>query len=67
MKKMCDYEDCTEQATVMAAGRDLSWKDQKGHGGVGHYCITHAKIVEREGGPEYIETCPNCGCRFGVN
>lgn len=64
----CQYEDCELEATEIAAGRDRSYySKEKGHEGVGHYCSTHAQIVADEGNPEYLETCPNCGCRFGVN
>jgi hypothetical protein len=29
-----------------------------------HYCAD--KVIDREN-PEYVEYCPCCGCRFGVN
>lgn len=62
----CQYEDCEEPATYIASGRKRYGEDN-GHPNPGVYCDAHANVVEDEGNPEYRDTCPNCGCRFGVN
>jgi hypothetical protein len=56
----CEWEHCTEKATVIACGRTK-------HNCIGVYCDTHADLVTDEGHPEYAVECPNCGCHFGVN
>lgn len=62
----CKYEDCDQPATVVACGRKR-YSDEKGHPTPACYCRTHASVVNDEGNPEYVDTCPNCGCEFGVN
>lgn len=63
--KKCEYEGCDKEAEVIACGRHGLF--YQGHIGIGVYCLVHGRIVADEGGPEYIEYCPNCGCMFGVN
>ena len=65
IKGNCQFENCDQPATDIAAGRKSY--DDKGHPGVKVYCDYHAGVVEDEQSPEYTECCPNCGCRFGVN
>ncbi len=65
MSEKCAYEDCEAEATTLAKGRD--YYGNGGHSEVAWYCDTHANMVADEGNPEYLECCPNCGCRFGVN
>lgn len=60
----CQFKDCEKDATRIATGRE--YFEGAGHS-LGCYCEKHASIVVEEGFPEYIEQCPNCGCRFGVN
>ena len=61
----CAFEGCTAEATGIACGRKL-FGDSPGHPEPDGYCEKHAKIVSSEREPEYVETCPNCGCTFGV-
>ena len=64
----CAFEDCTEPATGMACGRDLSrYNEKKGHPAPAWFCEKHARVVTNENNPEHIVDCPNCRCRFGVN
>ncbi len=60
----CQWDECEQSATTIAAGR--RGIDRDGHP-LGLYCDAHADIVIDEGFPEYHDSCPNCGCRFGVN
>ncbi len=30
-------------------------------------CLAHARTVVNEDNPEYIESCPHCGCIIPVN
>lgn len=59
--KKCFYGDCPLIAVTLAVGREHGHKEPQ------WYCAAHAQIVADERNPEYIESCPNCGCRFGVN
>jgi hypothetical protein len=65
----CEFEvdgiRCSEQAVQMACGKG-GWINN-GHPNPGIYCKVHAELVADEGCPEYTDTCPNCGCMFGVN
>ncbi len=61
----CAYEGCKELAITAATGKGLG--ADAGHHPLGRYCESHARAVSDEGDPEYVEWCPNCGCRFGVN
>lgn len=58
VKGLCQYKGCEQPAQEIASGR--------GHYGVGLYCSDHASKVADEGCPEYNQSCPNCGCLFGV-
>jgi len=63
----CEYEGCDLPATDIACGR-REWRDgPPSHPEPGVYCEPHASKVTDEGCPEYVDTCPNCGCGFGVN
>ena len=67
---VCTYEDCTLPAVMWACGRALhSWDapDCPSHPVAARYCLAHANKVAGEQNPEYIGTCPHCGCKFGVN
>jgi hypothetical protein len=59
--KACEYDGCDKPATTTAKGRN---EDRRR---VAAYCETNAEMVADENFPEYVESCPNCGCRFGVN
>jgi len=56
----CGYIGCDKPVTNIAAGR-VSSKIPR------YFCEDHAQIVANEQEPEYVVSCPNCGCRFGVN
>lgn len=60
----CAFGACDKPATTLAVGR--SSREQLGHP-LAWYCEGHAEQIADEGNPEYRESCPNCGCRFGVN
>ncbi len=66
LKLKCEYEGCSEYADSLAVGRK-GWVDSPAHPGVASYCTPHADMVAEEGSPEYVQDCPNCSCRFGVN
>lgn len=63
---LCEYENCDHPATVIACGRN-AYSDRLGHPEPGVYCDLHAAKVTDERCPEYVDSCPNCGCGFGVN
>lgn len=63
-KPLCAYPDCEERATEIATGRRYMGRDGFP---LGYYCRVHAEAVQDQGSPEYTESCPNCGCMFGVN
>lgn len=67
--RKCQYEDCEADAEVIACGREHVHysRDDKGHPEPRVYCLTHGRVVCDEGSPEYTDSCPNCGCLFGVN
>lgn len=56
----CKYEGCDKRAETLACGRGKHPTTQM-------YCYEHARDVSYEGYPEYVVTCPNCDCDFGVN
>ena len=56
----CAYENCNKPSTTVAYGRTE-------HPNPASYCDEHADIVTAEDDPEYVVTCRNCHCRFGVN
>ena len=60
---VCQHEGCDKEATNLAKPR---CRDCPGET-VGRYCMEHAIAVAQSSDPEYVEKCPNCGCRFGVN
>jgi len=55
----CQFEYCEKDAARIACGRDKHLKP-------GCFCEEHACIVEEEHSPEYLVSCPNCFCHFGV-
>lgn len=55
----CQYPECDNKATHIAYGREE--KEPK------LYCDVHADVVCDQQSPEYVTSCPNCGCLFGVN
>ena len=55
----CEYEDCTRDATEIVYSRNLKR--------VILCCDAHSYVIIKEGGPEYLDYCQNCGCRQGVN
>ena len=59
MPKKCNYENCQEEAT--------DWVYCRETGKVIKTCYKHAKIVVDEDNPEYIESCPRCGCWIPIN
>ena len=63
IKGKCQYEGCEQLAVTIAQGRSGYEKGLP----LGLYCEAHARIVADQGSPEYIGSCPNCGCQFGIN
>ena len=59
----CEYEGCDKEAVQQATGN----RDFEKSVTVKWYCEEHAYLVADKDSPEYHTTCPNCGCRFGVN
>ncbi len=57
----CAYENCDRDAVLVAVGKNDEHKKPAS------YCEEHGYNVADESGPEYIQSCPNCGCTFGVN
>lgn len=55
----CQFERCKKAVETMAYDREKRV--------LGFYCGDHAYQVADKGDPEYRESCPNCGCYFGVN
>jgi len=55
----CEYEDCEKDAYDLVYSRKLDK--------VIETCYDHAKVVVDEGNPEYIQSCPHCGCWIPVN
>lgn len=71
IKGLCQWPDCREVATHIAApNRYTEWDDDLNSREVqpppGCYCLTHAEIIARDNFPEYVRDCPNCGCKFGI-
>lgn len=65
--RVCSFENCPEEATTFAVGKTQFYETEPpGHPGVHAYCEVHAEKVANERSPEYVESCPNCGCKFGV-
>jgi hypothetical protein len=58
----CQAPYCDNLATDIAQGRG-----ERAALPLGFYCDAHAEIASEQQSPEYVESCPNCGCRFGVN
>ncbi len=56
---LCGINDCLEKVTDIAYNR----KERK----VLAYCVKHARMIADDDSPEYIISCPNCDCMFGVN
>lgn len=59
MNKRCEYPDCKRAASGEAYDREQSR--------VMRVCMQHSEIVADRGSPEYLVSCPRCGCHFGVN
>ena len=60
--KICEYDGCGNPATSIAEN------EKRGRPSViGFYCEQHTSEVSDYNSPEYSVSCPNCGCRFGVN
>jgi len=57
LRKKCQWENCQEEATCIAANRNK----------IGCYCYKHGYNIAKEHKPEYLTECPNCDCIFGVN
>jgi hypothetical protein len=55
----CQYDDCQNPVEAIAYDREA--------GEIGFYCHEHCDTIVSKEDPEYIEGCPNCGCKFGVN
>jgi hypothetical protein len=55
----CQFEGCDKPAVVIACGCTAHRKP-------GCYCREHGMRVAEEGDPEYLATCPNCGCISGT-
>jgi hypothetical protein len=56
-RRLCGQGACQEEGEYLAASRS----------GFGFYCDEHRHKVTNDGSPEYVTTCPACGCMFGVN
>lgn len=70
IKGLCEFEECKAKATHLAVGRFYAVGDDNvnlGHPELGLYCEQHAHEIAEENYPEYVKSCPNCGCVFGVN
>jgi hypothetical protein len=64
----CSFEGCEKPAEFIACGRESYDDDERpGHPTPACYCREHMAEVIDERSPEYTDTCPNCGCMFGVN
>jgi hypothetical protein len=63
----CAFEQCDKPAEFIACGRATHIEDEPGHPTPACYCREHMVDVISERYPEYVDTCPNCGCTFGVN
>jgi hypothetical protein len=66
---VCQFTGCDKPAQFIA-GHHGTWDSKAGdyvgkHAGC--YCEKHAHAIADSGLPEYIDDCPNCGCRHGVN
>jgi len=57
--RRCQYPDCKKPAIGTAYDRG---KDR-----VLRVCAAHSDLVADRGSPEYLVSCPKCGCHFGVN
>ena len=57
----CQYPGCPEEASVKVL------VDTESIRGLRDYCDAHAEQAAAESGSEYVITCPNCQCQFGVN
>ena len=55
----CPYEECTKEANTFVYSREKNK--------VVKVCFYHAEKIVDEGSPEYIKTCPKCGCLMPVN
>lgn len=66
MPTTCEYDGCGKPATRIASGRKADQPNPAYHD-VGLFCEDHGKMVAQEDSPEYLTTCPNCSCVFGVN
>ena len=56
---ICEYEDCQKEATDLVYSRKLDK--------VIETCSRHTREVVDEENPEYVETCPHCGCWIPIN
>lgn len=65
-KEGCCFPGCELPGETLAVGRD-EWRGDKKASPMGFYCEIHADSVSDEGSPEYVVSCPCCGCLFGVN
>lgn len=64
----CAFEGCEKPAEFLACGEKLVRNNEPaGHPTPACYCREHMEDIIDEDCPEYRVTCPNCGCRFGVN
>lgn len=57
--KQCEYSDCTEIADSLVYDRAANT--------VKDVCDRHAYVILDDTCPEYITSCPNCGCGIPVN
>lgn len=71
----CAYDGCEAPAETFACGRpgrewwddEMMGRQPEAHPVPAWYCKAHAGVVCDEQSPEYHDSCPNCGCLFGVN
>jgi hypothetical protein len=70
IKGKCQFKNCEKEASCLACGKYhplLDFQASLVQPLPSDHCEEHASIIVDEHSPEYIEYCPNCGCRFGVN
>lgn len=72
LKSKCEMTDCQREATALTF-LEGPWNDDLNDGFSERepkeffsLCDEHLKQRIDQGAAEYVPTCPNCGCRFGV-
>lgn len=58
-RKICCVDGCKKKATTIVFDRPRLLLVKT--------CDEHIHTIAENDGPEYIVSCPACGCEFGVN